>query len=312
MGRTHRPRTRPRRTRRRAGVPRDRQPAERAVLRAARVPRDRRGRRARRRTPHLVHADVTMPVRRTSSAGDIGSTHTTEEDPRCTEVARTARARVQGTGDRGAHGPAGYAPDPGRGVPRGARPRDQSTRRPEDGRSARRGRGPRRVHAVVGPRALAAIARGRAPDDPAHRGRGRRARGAHRRVPAVEAGLAVRPSRPVTAWAADAGRPGAGPTGRPRSTAGVHRHAPRAHPSAGPRPRSHARRPLEGLRAGRPYPRWVDGEDLTVHETKPVMDHRGCRRGRRQPIGLLDGSGEVDMRAISYRTATPAASTSTS
>ncbi|MGZ8619668.1 MAG: flavin monoamine oxidase family protein [Actinomycetota bacterium] len=64
----------------------------------------------------------------------------------------------------------------------------------------------------------------------------------------------------------------------------------------------------EGYEPGSSYPRWVDGQDLTVHETKPVMDDiTAAAEADARRIGLLDGSGQVDMRAISYGTATPAA-----
>ncbi|MGZ5326985.1 MAG: flavin monoamine oxidase family protein [Actinomycetota bacterium] len=64
----------------------------------------------------------------------------------------------------------------------------------------------------------------------------------------------------------------------------------------------------EGYEPGSSYPRWVDGQDLTVHETKPVMDDvTAAAEADARRIGLLDGSGQVDMRAISYETATPAA-----
>ena len=46
-------------------VPRDRQPSERSLLRAPGVPGDRRRRRARRRTAHLVHAAVNAGARST-------------------------------------------------------------------------------------------------------------------------------------------------------------------------------------------------------------------------------------------------------
>jgi len=59
---------------------------------------------------------------------------------------------------------------------------------------------------------------------------------------------------------------------------------------------------------GASYPRWVQGSELTVGETKPVMARiNAAAEKEARHVGLLDASGDVDMRAISYGTATPAA-----
>lgn len=64
----------------------------------------------------------------------------------------------------------------------------------------------------------------------------------------------------------------------------------------------------EGYAAGASYPRIVGGRDLPVAATKPVMARvNQAATASAHAVGLLDGNGKIDMKAISYPAATPAA-----
>ena len=64
----------------------------------------------------------------------------------------------------------------------------------------------------------------------------------------------------------------------------------------------------KGYEAGAGYPRIVHGKELAVAATKPVMERvNAAVSASARSIGLLDANGKLDMSAITYPTATPAA-----
>ncbi len=64
----------------------------------------------------------------------------------------------------------------------------------------------------------------------------------------------------------------------------------------------------KGYAAGATYPRIVRGAELPVATTKPVMERvNAAISGAARKVGLLGPGGAIDMKAISYPTATPAA-----
>jgi monoamine oxidase len=66
----------------------------------------------------------------------------------------------------------------------------------------------------------------------------------------------------------------------------------------------------KGYAAGAGYPRIVDGKELSVATTKPVMERvNAAAMASARSIGLVDANGKIDMKAITYPSATVAAVT---
>ena len=159
-------------------------------------------------------------------------------------------------------------------------------------------------------RAVAHVAGGRPAHHAAHRRGGRRARGHHRCLPAL-ARRAPRPGVRGTGpprWPMlDLARLGA--KDRPPSTAASSSIRATCTSEGSPASSTSAStisgRGMSRTRAT--HASWR-GRDLTVHETKPVMARINAAAAEEaRKIGLTDGAGTVDMRAISYGTATAAA-----